>query len=509
MTDLRVGEVFTPQRWAKWLLDRWGIFDRWVAGESICDPTAGRGVFALALLEEAKRQEVAVTGEMLNRLHLNELRSEHLEKFSAEVATRYGISFPASSLHAQDVICHPLERTFDILVGNPPWCNFCDLPSEYKEQLKPYFVDYGLVPSTRAALLGSSRVDLAALVLKAVIEKLLVDGGDGYFFAPLSLFCGDGAHIGFRDYKAKSTYFAAREVVEFTSAKVFEGVGTSYAAVYFRRGERQSFPVLYFRAGQIGFRRLKAIPLRDSCDPWRIMEDESRDAHADIASIKISSRQKPRQGVNTCGANSVFIFDSHPDFIDPKYVFPLATKELWRPDSRARAKNNPKKWIFLPYDSKAGKPLASSELKQILGYEYLSQFQSQLGQRKGTLLNSAIGRGYWWALLGVGRYSFAPFKVIWEAYGNKTFEPIVVGSCSGMPWQANQAMQAFIPCWTQADATRIREELRNPAISLLLEQLNGQGKSNFAQPGKIKKILSIGESVGMSGSSSEQTRLKV
>ncbi len=71
MTDLRVGEVFTPQRWAKWLLDRWGIFDRWVAGESICDPTAGRGVFALALLEEAKRQEVAVTGEMLNRLHLN------------------------------------------------------------------------------------------------------------------------------------------------------------------------------------------------------------------------------------------------------------------------------------------------------------------------------------------------------------------------------------------------------------------------------------------------------
>ena len=39
------------------------------------------------------------------------------------------------------------------------------------------------------------------------------------------------------------------------------------------------------------------------------------------------------------------------------------------------------------------------------------------------------------------------------------------------------------------EAQRIKTALENPEIPTLLRQLNGAGKCNWAQPGKIKKIL--------------------
>ena len=102
-----------------------------------------------------------------------------------------------------------------------------------------------------------------------------------------------------------------------------------------------------------------------------------------------------------------------------------------------------------------------------------------------------MNRGHWWTLLGVGPYAFAPFKVIWQAYGKSDFTPVVLSSVEGQMWQGNQAMHAFIPCWTAHDAQRIKTALENPEIPTLLRQLNGAGKCNWAQPGKIKKILAF------------------
>lgn len=86
-----------------------------------------------------------------------------------------------------------------------------------------------------------------------------------------------------------------------------------------------------------------------------------------------------------------------------------------------------------------------------------------------------------------------PYKVIWEAYGKSHFHPVILNSEDGQVWQANQAMHAFIPCWNEADAKRIRSALQHPTIPALLKQLNGNGKCNWAQPGKIKQILDLGK----------------
>ena len=192
--------------------------------------------------------------------------------------------------------------------------------------------------------------------------------------------------------------------------------------------------------------------------------------------------------MNTCGANSVFIFDEKPQYIPDEFMFPLATKEIWHGENSV-----PNKWILLPYNRDTGKPLSWSQIeKHDTLKKYLLSNEDRLNERKGTLLRASMNRGNWWAMLGVGPYSFAPYKVIWQAYGKNHFTPIILDNVNGQMWQGNQAMHAFIPCWSKDDAQRIKTGLENPEIPELLRQLNGSGKCNWAQPGKIKKLLSFG-----------------
>ena len=489
-----IGQVFTPLKWAKWLINRWEIFDAWLDGAHVCDPTAGQGIFALAMLHIAQRKGIRITRERLARLTLIEIVPSHLEWFREEVKQAFGIDFPASQIFCQDVITGTHESKYDILVGNPPWANFSALPTTYKERLKPFFLEEGLVPDKQKMLLGSSRIDIAALVLKVVLGRLLKKNGVGYFYLPTSLFFGDGAHGGFRSYTARNSQtcylisyrdFAVDTVYEWTSTKVFESVGTSYCCARFRVDTRQNFPVPYFRESERKWVEHKALPFKDPTDPWRIVRDLAELNASAALEVRLSPEQAPRQGVNTCGANSVFIFDQKPSHLPKQFLYPLATKELWRQQTAL-----PHKWILLPYHRQTGKPLTWDQIKQYAALkDYLQSVQDVLQTRKGVLLRAALKRGDWWALLGVGPYSFAPFKVIWEAYGKDQFNPIVLSNVAGQMWQGNQSMHAFIPCWTECDAQRIKTALENPEIPTLLRQLNGAGKCNWAQPGKIKKIL--------------------
>ena len=482
--NLKVGEVFTPIQWACWLVNQWNVFDRWIDGATVCDPTAGEGRFAFALFQQARERGIAVTKEMLSRLCLMEWKQSYLDKFLHITKREYDLTIPAASICRCDIILDTPRRSFDILVGNPPWMNFTDLPPDYKETIKPYFCQAGLVPNRKGVLLGSSRTDIAALVLKIALGQLLREQGTAHFFVPLSLFAGDDAHIGFRNYQAFESVFSVLEVFEFNKTKVFEGVKTSYCCASIKKGRAQTFPVRYFREGKDGWEKYKAQPLNLPSDPWRIIAPNERLKTA--IGVRLSPRQKPRQGVNTCGANNVFLFDDYPNFLDERYIFPLATKDLWRNSDRI-----PRKWIFLPYDINSGRPLRSVAIRELRGYDYLETNKKRLIERKGTLINSLISKGFWWSLLGVGPYSFAPYKVIWQAYGRSEFYPILLSNYQGKNWQGNQAMHAFIPCWDLPEAKRIMNELRRSNISVLLKQLNGIGKCNWAQPGKIRKILSL------------------
>ena len=451
-----IGQVFTPPEWAEWLINKWYIFDAWMDGAEICDPTAGQGAFITVLLNIARNKGIPLTRKHLSRLSLIEIDPSLIDDFISSVKQDFGIDFPHDRLFCKDIITEEHFQKYDILIGNPPWMNFSDLPTAYKTELKPYFIQEGLVHNTQKLLLGSSRVDIAALVLKVVLGKLLKKKGHGCFYLPTSLFFGDGAHRGFRNYNANNRPFSIDSIYEFTNTQVFEGVKKAYCCGKIQIDSQQTFPIPYHKEMDKKWDEHKASPLKCPDDPWRIVKNIADLNTSEMFDIPVSPDQKPRQGVNTCGANPVFIFDDKPSHLPDEYLYPLATKEIWRQPTC-----KPQKWILLPYHRETGKPLSWNSIKKhdkLLNY--LQDYQDVLKTRKGTLLNASMNREGWWALLGVGAYAFAPYKVIWEAYGKDHFNPIVISDIDGQVWQANQAMHAFIPCWCEKMHIKLEPHLR-------------------------------------------------
>ena len=483
-----MGAVFTPLRWAKWLVREFGIVSKWVDGAKVCDPTAGAGVFAHALMDEAARMGMEVSDQMLARLFLIERERSFIRDFQSAFRTKYVRDFPEGNTICTDIVLHNPGQRFDILLGNPPWVNFNDLPFAYKEALKSIFIENGLVADTQAMLLGSSRVDFSALVVTMTLNLNLRENGEAFYFLPMSLFMNDGAHSGFRRNAIDGSTFGLIELLDFREFEVFQEVTARFGVARFQRDCVTAFPIPYRIKTKSGWRSRLAAPVGDLTAPLSVFEfDHEFEQLSRPSGIEIRENQKPRQGVNTCGANCAFIFDTPPADLPDEFIFPLITKECFR-----EAMQSPKKYILLPYDGRTGRPLDKNALlanPSLLAY--LDSQKNLLASRKGTLLNTWIKRGIWWACLGVGEYCFAPFKVVWEAYGRSNFNPRIFSSHNGKPWQANQAMQVFIPCRSLAEAEDLLERLKNSNIERYLKSLNIQGTCNWAQPGRIKRFLNF------------------
>jgi hypothetical protein len=429
---------------------------------------------------------IEVDDEMLSRLCLMEQQPKFLREFETGFRLKYQRDFPKRNLIHADIILSNPKRRFDFLVGNPPWANFNDLPPGYKEATKPHFLGYGLVPDMHAVLLGSSRVDLAALVIAVVLNENLERNSEAAFFLPLSLFFNDGAHSGFRKYRLNGSEFRVCQIWDFRGRKIFPDILTRIGAALFHRDKQNAFPIPYKSLTGESWTNQYAAPIGEATAPLSISGERADLEDIRVAApITVRADQKPRQGANTCGANHTFIFDQYPDHLPSQFVFPLLTKESFR-----KATSEPQRFILLPYNTQTGNPLTETELNQhpTLG-SYLRRHRQALESRRGSLLGAWIKRGIWWACLGVGRYSFAPHKVVWEAYGKHTFAPQVFSAFEGKPWQPNQAMHSFIPCSTAQEAESLREQLRSSHIERYLKSLNVEGTCNWAQPGRIKRFL--------------------
>ena len=85
-----------------------------------------------------------------------------------------------------------------------------------------------------------------------------------------------------------------------------------------------------------------------------------------------------------------------PNFLGERYIFPLATKDLWQNNNRISCK-----CIFLMHDINSGCPLRGVAIRELRGYDYMKVSKKWLIERKVTLINSSISKGLWMSLLGV------------------------------------------------------------------------------------------------------------
>lgn len=578
-----VGQVFTPLKWAETLIAP-GLYDLWLDGASVFDPTGGRGHLLEAFVARAIKNRQSVTDDMLARLCMTEIDPRCIEEFDARMHARYGISMPAGSAVEADFLLGLGDESctgrssavgrFDVIVGNPPWINFADIPDRppgYKERLKPLFLRYGLLDDARAALWGGSRVDLAALVLvKALVDHLKPPAGAGSdpgaphgpaaprgegvrrkpggssapaaagdiragFFLPLSLFRNEGAHNTFRRLLAARDFpLAVERIEDITAAKAFDRVHTRYAMVHFRTrasGEAavHDTPSAVVRhnpdrqeaSGVVGF--VRGTSTGQGHSPYHAPVSENSPP---APTLPVSA--KPRQGVNTCGANAVFMFgpEDLPD-IEADLLFPLIDRGMFRLDSGSgrfadevidagiardgeqpgrseptgsaaglkrawrHTSTLPSRFVLLPYDRLTGRVLDGDtlEARYPRTWAYLCGHRQRLTDRRGSIIRSSITRGLWWALLGVGPYTFAPYKLVWPAYGAHTFTPRLFAG----DWIPNQALQCSMSFQDRDAAAHVLEYLRSGAVERALLEAGGAGTPGWAQPGRMRKFFEFRE----------------
>lgn len=496
---LAMGAVFTPLKWADFAIEKFDLFKKWMNGATIFDPTMGEGNLLFALIEKGIREGYRPNEMPIDRLYGAEINEKFFQSTFQKARIDYGIILPGSNYQNEDIFFQKDELSFDILFGNPPWQNFVDLPEAYKSKIKGQFFLYDLVGNAQNLLLGGSRIDIAALVLQKTIQKNLIENGEAVFFVPLSLFLNDGANKFFRKYKVNGVEYCIRKIFDFNKLEIFDGIATRYGLIHISRNNEQIFPVEYERWEKNQWVKYIAKPLIRRDDPLSIL-DGAESSSFEFQPISVKKSSQPRQGVNSSGANQIFFFDymgeinldicevanKHLRAILPKpYLYPLITCKNF-----SEEKPSPRKWVLLPYDEKTGRPLNNEEIfKEKLLWYYFKEHEEKLRRRKGTLINVWIKKGVWWALLGVGKYSFFPHKVVWESYGKTSFKPKIF---SGR-WQANQSLQAFMPVMSIKEATKILESLSDGVVEQYLLSHKMEGTMNWAQPGKIKKLLKLEE----------------
>lgn len=492
--DLKFGDVFTPLNWAEFAIEKFNIFEKWLEGSTIFDPTMGEGNLLESLVEHGLKKSYTIDQLPVNLLYGNELNTEYYNKAIEKFKLKYKLDM-SENFSNQDIMNLEIKE-YDLIFGNPPWLNFVELPTEYKEKIKISFEDFGLFSNKSSLLLGKSRIDISAVVIFRTIKDFLREGGEACFFMPLSLLLNDGANEFFRKYRVNEVDFSIEKVFDPGSEKFFNKVLTRYCIAGFKRDKKIEFPIDYFILKDSSWIKFQAVPLYGESNPLSVF-DESIDFNAqELEKLKISKDSMPRQGINTCGSNDIFIFTSfkilnnklglfsnksQKEVVLPlQFIYPLLSSVNFKTNNKSAFK-----WVLLPYKSDSTL-LKFSEIQEYPELKkYLEINIERLKARKGVIINSKINIGFWWALLGVGKYNFAPYKVVWESLGRERFVPKIFSG----NWQVNQSLQAYMPANSYEEALRISDFLKMNAVENYLLSQKMAGTMNWAQPGRIKKLL--------------------
>ncbi len=354
---------------------------------------------------------------------------------------------------------------FDYIAGNPPWVNWESLPEQYRLEIKPLWVKYGLFPhGGMDTILGKGKKDISMIMTYVAMDKYLKRGGKLGFLITQSVFKTAGAGQGFRGLQLgkKGPAVQAVHVDDMVELNPFEGASNRTSIVILQKGKSMKYPMpsyLYWRKTAKG----KSIPLDATLDDALEMTERMQFVaepvnENDLTSPWITGRPKAlravrkvigqsdyvaHEGVNSGGANAVYwveIIDRRPDSlvivsnitegakrevesiqaaIEPDLLYPL----LRGRDVR-RWKAEPLAYIIMAQDPIKRRGIEEDRMKTQYPktYMYLKRFEGVLRERAAlrryfTRKNSngqIVETGPFYSMFDVGDYTFATYKVVWR-----------------------------------------------------------------------------------------------
>lgn len=134
---------------------------------------------------------------------------------------------------------------FDIIVGNPPWVRWSDLPVSYRNTIKDFCKDYDLFSSDK--FVGGVESDISTMVLYSTADKWLRTGGTLAMLITRTVFKTESSE-GFRKFQIPktSTNFTVSKVEDYTALKPFENATNKPSLIVLKKGgAKTKFPITW------------------------------------------------------------------------------------------------------------------------------------------------------------------------------------------------------------------------------------------------------------------------
>lgn len=348
---------------------------------------------------------------------------------------------------------------FDYVIGNPPWVNWEFLSDEYANLLKVLSSRLGIFAFTgKEARHGHAKDDLAAIFTYACSDYYLKDSGRlAFLIKPLFQNpAGKGfRQFKFKDEKNKVVPLSVQLAEDLTEIKPFEGAQNETAIIVLVKGQKTRYPVKFIKwekktSGEIPQTETlekvyeSTVHLKKMAEPskkedqnsgWFISTKKNAEQFDTLKQNFLGTFEYPiRQGLNF-GISTVYWFDiikrlgnkirikngsekgkkfevdTTEATIERDLVYPLVK-------SRNIEKWKLKDYIYALVPQKKTTDDNEAELKTRYPdtWEYLKKYKIVLEQGRKSVWFK--GKPFY-KIYGLGKYSWAPFKVMWVRMGYK------------------------------------------------------------------------------------------
>lgn len=359
---------------------------------------------------------------------------------------------------------------FDLVIGNPPWVRWSNLPELYRQRIKPTCEQYTIFSETPYH--GGNELDISGMITYTVADKWLKADGVLTFVITQTHFQSPSSQ-GFRSFRINEDYNLVPERIDdLKKLKPFPKVANKTAIMRLRKVGRKTkatFPVPYAiwekTAGEsaaipegltktavlarVQQHAWEANPVNGGNSPWAILPPGR---FADMAGLQGQSDWvSGRKGV-TADLNGVYMVrivdqnaatglvqvETRPEagktdigptrrfWIEPDLLYPLLKGASDFSACDVHVKDQ--LYIMVPNKGITGAEYKAAEagvskLKQTK--KFLSHYKSLL-ERRSTFRLRQKGAPFF-AVYNTGSYTFSPFKVVWAELST-TFEAAVFTS---------------------------------------------------------------------------------
>jgi hypothetical protein len=345
---------------------------------------------------------------------------------------------------------------FDVIIGNPPWVRWSNLPEQYRERIKPTCERYTIFSETPYH--GGNELDISGMITYTVGDKWLKKGGALVFVITQTHFQSPSSQ-GFRSFRIdKKSNLIPEHVDDLKLLKPFPKVANKTAIVRMRKvGSKTltTYPVPYTvwekRTGQSGSipehatksavlarvdqKQWEATPVSGGNSPWAVLPPGR---FQDMTNIQGESDWiAGRKGITT-DLNGVYMVrilaensktglvqvETRPEagsteigparkfWIEPALLYPLLKGAS--DFSACHVHVSEQLYVLTPNRGINRSDYADAEKavgKLPQTKKYFDHFKALLGRRSTYRLRQKGAPSY--VVYNAGAYTFAPYKVVW------------------------------------------------------------------------------------------------